>query len=57
MFFIYNIFLIIILLFSPIITIIRIILGKEDQDRFKEKYGFLAKKISLIKQFGYMVQV
>ena len=43
MFFIYNIFLIIILLISPIITIIRIILGKEDQDRFKEKYGFLAK--------------
>ena len=49
MFFIYNIFLIIILLISPIITIIRLILGKEDQARFKEKYGFLAKKNKLNK--------
>ena len=49
MFFIYNIFLIIILLISPIIIIIRIILGKEDQTRFKEKYGFLAKKNKLNK--------
>ena len=49
MFFIYNIFLIIILLISPIIIIIRIILGKEDQARFKEKYGFLAKKNKLNK--------
>ena len=49
MFFIYNIFLLIILLISPIITIIRITLGKEDQARFKEKYGFLAKKNKLNK--------
>ena len=49
MFFIYNIFLIILLLISPIITIIRIILGKEDQARFTEKYGFLAKKNKLNK--------
>ena len=47
MFFIYNIFLLIILLISPIITIIRITLGKEDQARFKEKYGFLTKKNKL----------
>ncbi len=44
MFFIYNIFLIIILLISPIILIIRIFLGKEDKIRFKEKFCFFSKK-------------
>ncbi len=43
MFVIYNFFLFLLLLFSPIIILIRIFLGKEDQYRFKEKYGFLAK--------------
>ena len=43
MFFIYNIFLLIILLISPIILIIRIILGKEDKIRFKEKFCFFSK--------------
>ena len=43
MFVIYNFFLFLFLLFSPIIILIRIFLGKEDQYRFKEKYGFLAK--------------
>ncbi len=43
MFVIYNFFLFLLLLFSPIIVLIRIFLGKEDQYRFKEKYGFLGK--------------
>ena len=43
MFFIYNIFLLIILLISPIIIIIRIFLGKEDIIRFKEKFCFFSK--------------
>ena len=44
MFFIYNIFLLIILLFSPLIILIRILLGKEDKIRFKEKFCFFSKK-------------
>ena len=44
MFFVYNIFLFIILLFSPIILIIRVFLGKEDKIRFKEKFCFFSKK-------------
>ena len=44
MYFIYNIFLFIILLISPIIVIIRIFLGKEDKIRFKEKFCFFSKK-------------
>ena len=43
MFVIYNFFLFLLILISPIIILIRIFLGKEDQNRFKEKYGFLAK--------------
>ena len=43
MFFIYNIFLLIILLISPIIITIRIFLGKEDKIRFKEKFFFFSK--------------
>ena len=43
MFVIYNFFLFLLILISPLIILIRIFLGKEDQNRFKEKYGFLAK--------------
>ena len=43
MFFIYNFFLLIILLISPIIITIRIFLGKEDKIRFKEKFCFFSK--------------
>ena len=43
MFFIYNIFLLIILLISPIIITIRMFLGKEDKIRFKEKFCFFSK--------------
>ena len=44
MFVIYNLFLFPIILISPLIVLIRIFLGKEDQHRFKEKYGFFPKK-------------
>ena len=43
-FFIYNIFLLLILLISPIIIIIRIFLGKEDKNRFQEKFCLFSKK-------------
>ena len=43
MFIIYNFFLSLVIFISPLIILIRIFLGKEDQNRFKEKYGFLAK--------------
>ncbi len=43
MFVIYNFFLFILILISPLIVLIRIFLGKEDQNRFKEKYGFFSK--------------
>ena len=44
MFVIYNLFLFLIILISPLIVLIRIFLGKEDQNRFKEKYGFFPNK-------------
>ena len=43
MFVIYNLFLFPIILISPLIVLIRIFLGKEDQNRFNEKYGFFSK--------------
>ena len=43
MFVIYNFFLFLLMLISPLILLIRIFLGKEDKIRFKEKYGFFAK--------------
>ena len=43
MFVIYNLILFLLILISPVIILIRIFLGKEDQRRFKEKYGFLPK--------------
>ncbi len=43
MFVIYNFFLFLLLLISPFIIITRIFLGKEDQNRVMEKYGFFAK--------------
>ena len=43
-FFIYNIFLLLILLISPIIIIIRIFLGKEDKNRFQEKFCLFSRK-------------
>ena len=44
MFIIYEFFGLILLLFSPIIIFIRILLGKEDLYRFKEKFCVFSKK-------------
>ena len=44
MFFFYKILINFLLLISPIILIIRLIKGKEDYIRFREKFGFFPKK-------------
>ena len=41
MFVIYNFFLFLLILISPLIILIRIFLGKEDQNRFKENLDFV----------------
>ncbi len=46
MIFIYRIIINIILLLSPIIIIFRLIKGKEDVKRFKEKFCFFSKSRS-----------
>ena len=46
MFFIYQLLLTLIILFSPIIILFRIFKGKEDILRFKEKFCFFSKKRS-----------
>ena len=43
MFVIYNFFLFLLILISPLIVSIRIFLGREDKNRFREKYGFYPK--------------
>ena len=44
MFFVYQIFISTVLLFSPIIIIVRILKNKEDIKRFKEKFCIFSKK-------------
>ena len=44
MYFVYNIFLFFVLLFSPIILFVRILNGKEDIIRFKEKFCIYSRK-------------
>ena len=44
MFYIYRSVLNLIIIFSPIIIILRILRGKEDPSRFKEKFCFFSKK-------------
>ena len=44
MFFIYQILLTLIILFSPIIIFFRILKNKEDKIRFKEKFCIFSKK-------------
>ena len=46
MFFIYQIFISLIVLFSPIIIIVRLIKRKEHKLRFIEKFCFFTKKKS-----------
>ena len=44
MFFIYRILINLVILFSPLIILIRLIKKKEDKNRFKEKFCFFTKK-------------
>ena len=44
MFFLYQILVSILLIFSPLIISFRILKGKEDRKRFKEKFCFPSKK-------------
>ena len=44
MFFIYQIIISLIIIFSPLIILIRIVKNKEDKIRFKEKFCFFSKK-------------
>ena len=44
MFFIYQILITLIILFSPVIVFFRIVKDKEDKVRFKEKFCFFSKK-------------
>ena len=44
MFFLYRIIINVIIIFSPIIILIRLLKKKEDPIRFKEKFGFYSKK-------------
>ena len=44
MLFIYRILINLLILFSPLIILIRLIKKKEDKNRFKEKFCFFTKK-------------
>jgi len=44
MYFLYRIILIFLLILSPLIILIRILNGKENSKRFKEKFCFFSKK-------------
>jgi 3-deoxy-D-manno-octulosonic-acid transferase len=44
MFFLYQIIILVLLIFSPLIISFRILKGKEDRKRFKEKFCFPSKK-------------
>ena len=57
MYFVYNIFLFIVFLLSPIIFLIRIFNGKEDPKRFKEKLCIYSKKNNLKSIWFHAVSV
>ena len=44
MFFLYRVFINIVLFFSPIIILIRLLKKKEDSIRYKEKFCFFSQK-------------
>ena len=44
MFFLYRIFINVILIFSPLIILVRLLKKKEDTTRYKEKFSFFSKK-------------
>lgn len=54
MYFFYEFLGLIIVIFSPIIILFRVISGKEDPKRFIEKFCIYSNKISNKKQSGYM---
>ena len=57
MFLIYQLLITLIILFSPIIILVRIFKGKEDRLRFKEKFCFVSKKGAPENYYGFMAQV
>ena len=57
MYFVYNIFLFIVFLFSPIIFLVRMFNGKEDPIRFKEKLCIYSKKNNLNSIWFHAVSV
>ena len=57
MYFVYNIFLFIVFLFSPIIFLVRMFTGKEDPIRFKEKLCIYSKKNNLNSIWFHAVSV
>ena len=44
MYFLYSILINLIIIFSPIILLVRILQSKEDKSRFLEKFSFPSKK-------------
>ena len=57
MYFVYNIFLYIVFLLSPIIFLVRILNSKEDPKRFKEKLCIYSKKNNLKSIWFHAVSV
>ena len=57
MYFVYNIFLFIVFLFSPIIFLVRMFNGKEDPIRFKEKLCIYSRKNNLKSIWFHAVSV
>lgn len=57
MYFVYNIFLFIVFLFSPIIFLVRMFNGKEDPIRFREKLCIYSKKNNLNSIWFHAVSV
>ncbi|WP_440681628.1 3-deoxy-D-manno-octulosonic acid transferase [Candidatus Pelagibacter sp. HIMB1623] len=57
MYFVYNFFLYIVFLLSPIILLVRILKGKEDPKRFKEKLCIYSKKNNLKSIWFHAVSV
>ena len=57
MYLVYNIFLFIVFLFSPIIFLVRMFNGKEDPIRFKEKLCIYSRKNNLKSIWFHAVSV
>ena len=57
MLFLYRFLINLVFLISPIILVIRLLKGKEDLYRCKEKFCFFSKKRKKGSSFGFMAQV